>query len=148
MRDIHVSAIADAVKKLCMEANVSLEPDVLRAFDRALTTERSTAGKQVLTILIEYEEYARQAIDDRLRKVLLNDQLFFRLFLFADIYPNTHYAWLFIIVDQCAIEIIWNYCAILLDEIRFKTGSRTLRALVSVLVHLTVMPLPFSSACS
>ena len=53
MRDIHVSAIADAVKKLCMEANVSLEPDVLRAFDRALTTERSTAGKQVLTILKE-----------------------------------------------------------------------------------------------
>ena len=36
MRDVHVSAITDAVKKLCMEANVSLEPDVLRAFDRAL----------------------------------------------------------------------------------------------------------------
>ncbi|PYM23365.1 MAG: fumarate hydratase, partial [Candidatus Rokuibacteriota bacterium] len=49
-RDVHVSAIADAVKKLCMEANVSLEPDVLRAFDRALATERSPAGKQVLQI--------------------------------------------------------------------------------------------------
>ncbi|HET7343394.1 MAG TPA: fumarate hydratase [Methylomirabilota bacterium] len=53
MRDIHVSAISDAVKKLCMEANVSLEPDVLRAFDKALGSERSVAGKQVLTILKE-----------------------------------------------------------------------------------------------
>ncbi|HEU4371283.1 MAG TPA: fumarate hydratase [Methylomirabilota bacterium] len=59
MRDVHVSAIADAVKKLCMEANVSLEPDVLRAFDRALGTERSPAGKQVLQILKENAELAR-----------------------------------------------------------------------------------------
>ena len=51
MRDIHVSAITDAVKKLCMEANWDLEPDVLRAFDRALSTERSPAGRQVLQIL-------------------------------------------------------------------------------------------------
>ena len=58
-RDIHVSAIADAVKKLCMEANVSLEPDVLRAFDRALTSERSPAGKQVLQILKDNAELAR-----------------------------------------------------------------------------------------
>ena len=41
MREIHVSAVTDAVKKLCMEANYELEPDMLRAFDRALTTERS-----------------------------------------------------------------------------------------------------------
>jgi fumarate hydratase subunit alpha len=59
MRDIHVSAISDAVKKLCMEANVSLEPDVLRAFDRALGTERSPAGKQVLQILKDNAELAR-----------------------------------------------------------------------------------------
>ncbi|PYM24528.1 MAG: fumarate hydratase [Candidatus Rokuibacteriota bacterium] len=58
-RDVHVSAIADAVKKLCMEANVSLEPDVLRAFDRALTTERSPAGRQVLQILKDNAELAR-----------------------------------------------------------------------------------------
>ena len=51
MRDIHVSSITDAVKKLCMDANWNLEPDMLRAFDRALTTERSPAGKQVLQIL-------------------------------------------------------------------------------------------------
>jgi fumarate hydratase subunit alpha len=59
MREIHVSAIADAVKKLCMEANVSLEPDVLRAFDRALGTERSPAGRQVLQILKDNAELAR-----------------------------------------------------------------------------------------
>ncbi|HEU4438586.1 MAG TPA: fumarate hydratase [Methylomirabilota bacterium] len=59
MRDVHVSAITDAVKKLCMEANVSLEPDVLRAFDRALGAERSPAGKQVLQILKDNAELAR-----------------------------------------------------------------------------------------
>jgi fumarate hydratase subunit alpha len=59
MRDIHVSSITDAVKKLCMEANYALEPDMLRAFDRALTTERSAAGKQVLQILKENAELAR-----------------------------------------------------------------------------------------
>src|SRR5438034_10091603 len=51
MRDIHASSITDAVKKLCMEANYSLEPHMLRAFDRALGTERSPAGKHVLQIL-------------------------------------------------------------------------------------------------
>jgi fumarate hydratase subunit alpha len=59
MRDIHVSAISDAVKKLCMEANWNLEPDMLRAFDRALGTERSAAGKQVLQILKDNAEMAR-----------------------------------------------------------------------------------------
>jgi len=53
MREIHVSAVTDAVKKLCMEANYSLEPDMLRAFGRALATERSAAGRQVLEILKE-----------------------------------------------------------------------------------------------
>ena len=59
MREIHASAIADAVKKLCMEANYSIEPDVLRAFDRALAAERSPAGKHVLQILKDNAELAR-----------------------------------------------------------------------------------------
>ncbi|HTK90184.1 MAG TPA: fumarate hydratase [Verrucomicrobiae bacterium] len=59
MRSIHVSAITDAVKKLCMEANYDLEPDVLRAFDRALGAERSPAGRQVLQILKDNAELAR-----------------------------------------------------------------------------------------
>lgn len=59
MREIHVSAVTDAVKKLCMEANWELEPDMLRAFDRALEVERSAAGRQVLQILKENAEMAR-----------------------------------------------------------------------------------------
>ena len=59
MRDVHVSAITDAVKKLCMEANLELEPDMLRAFDRALQTERSPAGRQVLQILQQNAAMAR-----------------------------------------------------------------------------------------
>jgi len=59
MRDIHASAITDAVKKLCMEANYSIEPDMLRAFDRALAVERSPAGKHVLQILKDNAELAR-----------------------------------------------------------------------------------------
>jgi fumarate hydratase subunit alpha len=59
VREIHVSTVTDAVKKLCMEANWSLEPDMLRAFDRALGRERSAAGKQVLQILKDNAELAR-----------------------------------------------------------------------------------------
>ena len=59
MRDIHVCSITDAVKKLCMEANYDLEPDMLRAFDRALATERSPAGSQVLQILQDNARLAR-----------------------------------------------------------------------------------------
>jgi len=59
MREIHVSAVADAVKKLCMEANWNLEPDMLRAFDKALGTERSPAGRQVLQTLKDNAEMAR-----------------------------------------------------------------------------------------
>ena len=59
MRDIHVSTITDTVKKLCMEANWNLGSEMLRAFDRALTTERSAAGKQVLQILKQNAEMAK-----------------------------------------------------------------------------------------
>ncbi len=59
MKEIHVSVISDAVKKLCMEANYELEPDMLRAFDRALTSERSPAGRQVLQMLKDNAQLAR-----------------------------------------------------------------------------------------
>ncbi len=59
MRDVHVSAITDAIGKLCMEANWELEPDMLRAFDRALATERSPAGRQVLQILKDNAQMAK-----------------------------------------------------------------------------------------
>src|SRR5437879_5611577 len=59
VRDVHVSAIVDAVKKLCIDANLELEPDMLRALDRALTTERSPAGRQVLQILKDNAQMAK-----------------------------------------------------------------------------------------
>jgi fumarate hydratase subunit alpha len=59
MREVHVSSVTDTVKKLCMEANYALEPDMLRAFDRALQKERSAAGRQVLQILQDNAELAR-----------------------------------------------------------------------------------------
>ena len=58
MREVHVSAITDTIKKLCMEANWNLGSEMLRAFDKALTTERSPAGKQVLQILKQNAEMA------------------------------------------------------------------------------------------
>src|SRR5262245_21761787 len=42
-----------------MEANYALEPDMLRAFDRALQTERSAAGRHVLEILKDNAQLAR-----------------------------------------------------------------------------------------
>ena len=60
MREIHVSSIVDAVKKLCTEANYSLEPDMLRAFAGALEKERSPAGRQVLQILQQNAELAKK----------------------------------------------------------------------------------------
>ena len=59
MRDVHVSAFVVAGKKLCIDANIELEPNMLRAFDRALSTERSPAGKQVLQILKDNAQMAR-----------------------------------------------------------------------------------------
>ena len=59
MHDVHVSAITDAVKKLCIQANLELEPDMLRAFDRALARERSPAGQQVLQILKDNAQMAQ-----------------------------------------------------------------------------------------
>jgi fumarate hydratase subunit alpha len=59
MREVHVSAVTDTVKKLCMEANWNLGSEMLRAFDKALTTERSAAGKQVLQILKQNAEMAK-----------------------------------------------------------------------------------------
>ncbi len=59
MREINVSSVTEQVKKLCMEANYDLPPDMLSAFDRALAVERSPAGRHVLGILKENAQLAR-----------------------------------------------------------------------------------------
>jgi fumarate hydratase subunit alpha len=59
MRTIPAQAITDTIVQLCQEANFSLGQDVLNAFDRALATERSAAGRDVLAILKENAHIAR-----------------------------------------------------------------------------------------
>ncbi len=59
MRTIDAKTITDAVARLCMEANYNLGEDMLAAFARALVTERSPAGRNVLAILKENARFAR-----------------------------------------------------------------------------------------
>jgi len=59
MREIHVDDIIDAVSDLCIRANTELGEDVLAAFDRALETEESPIGLDILKRLIENAQIAR-----------------------------------------------------------------------------------------
>ncbi len=59
MRTVHAQAITETIVQLCLEANVSLGQDMLNAFDKALVTERSIAGRHVLEILKENAQIAR-----------------------------------------------------------------------------------------
>ncbi len=59
MRTIEAQQITDTIARLCTEANYHLGADMLAAFDRALKTERSPTGREVLTILKENARIAR-----------------------------------------------------------------------------------------
>ncbi len=59
MRTIEAQQITDTVARLCTEANYQLGADMLAAFDRALKTERSPAGREVLAMLKENARIAR-----------------------------------------------------------------------------------------
>lgn len=59
MRQIHVSDIIPAVSDLCIRANTELGGDVLAAFDRALETEDSPIGRDILNRLIDNARIAR-----------------------------------------------------------------------------------------
>jgi fumarate hydratase subunit alpha len=59
MRTIEAQQITDTIARLCMEVNYTLGPDMLAAFDRALDTERSPAGRQVLNMFKENARIAR-----------------------------------------------------------------------------------------
>ncbi|MEW9673743.1 fumarate hydratase [Ammoniphilus sp. 3BR4] len=58
MREVHFNDIVHAVKNLCMDANYHLGSDVVDAFQKALTTEESAVGKDVLNQLIENAQIA------------------------------------------------------------------------------------------
>jgi len=62
MREVHVRAITDKVRALCMEANTDLGEDVLQAFDRAIAKEESPLGVEILK---ELKENARIAKEER-----------------------------------------------------------------------------------
>ncbi len=53
MKEIHYSDIVQNVARLCEEANYDLGEDVVTAFQQAVQTETSGAGKEVLNQLIE-----------------------------------------------------------------------------------------------
>ena len=59
MRIIGARQIADTIAQLCMDANYHLGADMLAAFDRAVQTERSPAGREALTMLKENARIAR-----------------------------------------------------------------------------------------
>ena len=48
MREIHVDRIIKSVRDLCITANTELGDDVLNAFHRAVETEESPVGKDIL----------------------------------------------------------------------------------------------------
>jgi fumarate hydratase subunit alpha len=56
MRELHVSAITEAVKELCMSANYFLGEDVKKRLESCLQSEESPAGKEVLRKIIENAE--------------------------------------------------------------------------------------------
>lgn len=60
MREVDVSEIKEVVKKMCIESNLYLGEDVLKAFDEGLSKEESPAGKDVLEQLIENAKIAKE----------------------------------------------------------------------------------------
>lgn len=60
MKQIHVSEISDAVEKLCIEANYDLGADIMTGFKKALQTESSPLGREVLERLIENAAIAHE----------------------------------------------------------------------------------------
>ncbi|MFM1654696.1 fumarate hydratase [Brevibacillus sp. B_LB10_24] len=58
MREVHYDEIVEAVADLCQKANYDLGEDVVEAFKRALRTEVSETGRDVLSQLIENAEIA------------------------------------------------------------------------------------------
>jgi fumarate hydratase subunit alpha len=60
MREIKASQITEAVKKLCIEANLYLGEDVLKAFDRGEQMEESPVGKEIFQQLKENARIARE----------------------------------------------------------------------------------------
>lgn len=59
MREINVNTIAEAVAKLCIEANYVLNSDVYCALEKAKITEESEIGKEILCQLTDNADIAK-----------------------------------------------------------------------------------------
>jgi fumarate hydratase subunit alpha len=60
LREIEASAITEAVRSLCIEANTRLPEDHLQALRRALDEEESPLGREVIEELLENARVARE----------------------------------------------------------------------------------------
>lgn len=59
MIEIHVDQIIDEVRRMCIEANVNLPPDVCRALEKAVESEGNPTASSVLELLLENADIAR-----------------------------------------------------------------------------------------
>lgn len=60
MKEIMYEDIVNNVQKMCQEANFDLGEDVYSAFKKALLTEKSENGKEILSQLVENADIAKQ----------------------------------------------------------------------------------------
>lgn len=60
MREISAKSIADAVAKLCIQANCVLNRDVYNALEKAKKTEKSEIGREILCQLTENADIAEK----------------------------------------------------------------------------------------
>jgi len=60
VRKIHINAITEVVKNLCLKANLELRQDILLAFERSLGNEDNPRAKKILEILIENAKIAKE----------------------------------------------------------------------------------------
>jgi len=59
MREVNVTAITEAVKRLCIDANYYLGEDVIKRLREFMEKEESSTGKEVLQKILENAEIAR-----------------------------------------------------------------------------------------
>jgi len=60
LREIDSKVITKEVKKLCIEGNIYLGDDVIKSFKENLEKEKSDLGKDILNILIENAQIAKE----------------------------------------------------------------------------------------
>ena len=61
MRRIDSKLITKEVKKLCIEGNIFLGDDVIKSFEESLKKEESDLGRDILNILIENAQIAKDS---------------------------------------------------------------------------------------